>query len=100
MLVVWEGSMETPRNPVPRDNLFKVIAGDLPDPRRRPPGCIFQARCDVVMPECATIVPDDRAVEGNRSEEHTSELPSLMRISYAVFCLKKTKSRQKKRTHD
>src|SRR3546814_7712546 len=26
---------------------------------------------------------------GKRSEEHTSELPSLMRISYAVFCLKK-----------
>src|SRR3546814_9821416 len=29
------------------------------------------------------------APEGNRSEEHTSELQSLMRISYAVFCLKK-----------
>src|SRR3546814_4431812 len=28
-------------------------------------------------------------VEGLRSEEHTSELQSLMRISYAVFCLKK-----------
>src|SRR3546814_6316332 len=28
----------------------------------------------------------------SRSEEHTSELQSLMRISYAVFCLKKTKS--------
>src|SRR3546814_10696002 len=28
-----------------------------------------------------------------RSEEHTSELPSLMRISYAVFCLKKNKPR-------
>src|SRR3546814_10884722 len=28
----------------------------------------------------------------NRSEEHTSELQSLMRISYAVFCLKKTNS--------
>src|SRR3546814_1433185 len=27
---------------------------------------------------------------GSRSEEHTSELQSLMRISYAVFCLKKT----------
>src|SRR3546814_8645842 len=27
----------------------------------------------------------------SRSEEHTSELQSLMRISYAVFCLKKTK---------
>src|SRR3546814_9426161 len=29
-----------------------------------------------------------------RSEEHTSELQSLMRISYAVFCLKKTKTKQ------
>src|SRR3546814_2463007 len=29
-----------------------------------------------------------------RSEEHTSELPSLMRISYAVFCLKKKKIRK------
>src|SRR3546814_2242606 len=29
--------------------------------------------------------------ELNRSEEHTSELQSLMRISYAVFCLKKKK---------
>src|SRR3546814_1591439 len=40
-----------------------------------------------------------------RSEEHTSELQSLMRISYAVFCLKKkkkskaTKTRTKKRNH-
>src|SRR3546814_5492684 len=31
--------------------------------------------------------------EGKRSEEHTSELPSLMRISYAVFCLKKKNNR-------
>src|SRR3546814_10515207 len=29
-----------------------------------------------------------------RSEEHTSELQSLMRISYAVFCLKKKKNKQ------
>src|SRR3546814_8531211 len=29
-----------------------------------------------------------------RSEEHTSELPSLMRISYAVFCLKNNKTKQ------
>src|SRR3546814_6884933 len=34
---------------------------------------------------------------GDRSEEHTSELQSLMRISYAVFCLKKKK--KKKYTH-
>src|SRR3546814_8702056 len=31
---------------------------------------------------------------GDRSEEHTSELQSLMRTSYAVFCLKKKKSKQ------
>src|SRR3546814_2057068 len=32
-----------------------------------------------------------RAAHGQRSEEHTSELQSLMRISYPVFCLKKKK---------
>src|SRR3546814_2522230 len=32
---------------------------------------------------------DDTLHAGGRSEEHTSELQSLMRISYAVFCLKK-----------
>src|SRR3546814_1281903 len=31
-------------------------------------------------------------MQGSRSEEHTSELQSLMRISYAVFCLKKKKT--------
>src|SRR3546814_3357881 len=33
------------------------------------------------------------AILGKRSEEHTSELQSLMRISYAVFCLKKKKDK-------
>src|SRR3546814_10794818 len=33
----------------------------------------------------------DRRLFARRSEEHTSELQSLMRISYAVFCLKKKK---------
>src|SRR3546814_2729099 len=35
---------------------------------------------------------DLRLETGTRSEEHTSELQSLMRISYPVFCLKKTKN--------
>src|SRR3546814_6323682 len=35
--------------------------------------------------------PGERRVQRLRSEEHTSELQSLMRISYAVFCLKKKK---------
>src|SRR3546814_6894441 len=37
--------------------------------------------------------------EGDKSEEHTSELQSLMRISYAVFCLKKKKHNLKKCKH-
>src|SRR3546814_10137222 len=44
--------------------------------------------------EVAKNVNPQRDMDGvwsNRSEEHTSELQSLMRISYAVFCLKKKK---------
>src|SRR3546814_1761845 len=37
-------------------------------------------------------------VTADRSEEHTSELQSLMRISYAVFCLKKKKHRHHQQT--
>src|SRR3546814_2614997 len=36
------------------------------------------------------VTTEVRRMGGARSEEHTSELQSLMRISYAVFCLKKT----------
>src|SRR3546814_10842123 len=35
--------------------------------------------------------PGNPGIAQHRSEEHTSELQSLMRISYAVFCLKKKK---------
>src|SRR3546814_20552935 len=37
---------------------------------------------------------------GSRSEEHTSELQSLMRISYAVFCLKKKRDKQRRTKYD
>src|SRR3546814_7679978 len=37
------------------------------------------------------VAPHARIDEQSRSEEHTSELQSLMRISYAVFCLKTKK---------
>src|SRR3546814_10674558 len=43
-----------------------------------------QGNVSVAMAASAFIMRN-----GNRSEEHTSELQSLMRISYAVFCLKK-----------
>src|SRR3546814_1493736 len=45
----------------------------------------------------ADIGPRTDADVAQRSEEHTSELQSLMRISYAVFCLKKKKKRNSKR---
>src|SRR3546814_7137204 len=50
---------------------------------------LFGDRDPVAEPGTATGTPGDW-----RSEEHTSELQSLMRISYAVFCLKKKKNNQ------
>src|SRR3546814_5274757 len=41
----------------------------------------------------ASLGPIEPAGRSSRSEEHTSELQSLMRISYAVFCLKKKKNK-------
>src|SRR3546814_2880317 len=41
------------------------------------------------------VVLGGRAIVVQRSEEHTSELQSLMRISYAVFCLKKQRLKNK-----
>src|SRR3546814_3321396 len=50
------------------------------------------------QPRDTTDMPGIQGVihEAARSEEHTSELQSLMRISYAVFCLKKTTKQTKK----
>src|SRR3546814_4381809 len=42
------------------------------------------------MSDIAVVLRVDRSSANRRSEEHTSELQSLMRISYAVFCLTKT----------
>src|SRR3546814_8995044 len=62
-----------------------LLGGGLPGPEVRPPfprnsfGGILPPRPDLL------VVP----AQQKRSEEHTSELQSLMRISYAVFCLQK-----------
>src|SRR3546814_2134149 len=60
-------------------------AGADPLPHRR------LERAVALVGELALAASFDLAVHGLRSEEHTSELQSLMRISYAVFCLKKKK---------
>src|SRR3546814_7643325 len=53
------------------------------------------ARADITVPVSANVAllggVGYENIEIGRSEEHTSELQSLMRISYAVLCLKKTK---------
>src|SRR3546814_2789703 len=89
----------------PYTSLFRSLPGTdgIARPRlaRRPQDLGADARCD----RDRLLVSDQRrsdnrcAPEGrgacrvlclaDRSEEHTSELQSLMRISYAVFCLKK-----------
>src|SRR3546814_4742083 len=72
---------------------------------RRPPR---STRTDTLFPyttlfrsatggsRCASVATGGKLEIGQmmRSEEHTSELQSLMRISYAVFCLKKKKQKQ------
>src|SRR3546814_6833923 len=59
----------------------------------------FAVALDVDEPQALEIAESIRRRVGERSEEHTSEIQSLMRISYAVFCLKKqkrTKSTERK----
>src|SRR3546814_3712055 len=66
----------------PYTTLFRSLAGELQAPQQG--GGIDE-------------VQRDGAAGLARSEEHTSELQSLMRISYAVFCLKKKKVSTKHR---
>src|SRR3546814_3116217 len=65
-------------------DLHSAVPRHRRNPRVPPEfGIGAQTRADAEM-EC-------RGGDAARSEEHTSELQSLMRISYAVFCLKKKK---------
>src|SRR3546814_10712080 len=64
-----------------RDALFRACAGGA--------GGGGGASRRAVQRDHRRIAGDRRGTDRQRSEEHTSELQSLMRISYAVFCLKK-----------
>src|SRR3546814_9627776 len=81
----------------PYTTLFRSAEHRRP-PRR--PRQIWRARHpddDPVQKWCDRRDQGRRGAQGRpqgRSEEHTSELQSLMRISYAVFCLKKKKKKQ------
>src|SRR3546814_6223554 len=56
----------------------------------------FDAHLGAQLDQIVNEVEGEAVIIVDRSEEHTSELQSLMRISYAVFCLKKKKTRHKK----
>src|SRR3546814_4441528 len=74
--------------------LFDGVLGGKPQMRAREGSADWRA--------AATSADRDRLRDLRsawRSEEHTSELQSLMRISYAVFCLKKKKARTKPTTY-
>src|SRR3546814_6185823 len=69
------------------------------DMENRPAFGFAQRSVVHVPPDRSQDVVTDRR-SGARSEEHTSELQSLMRISYAVFCLKKKINIPKNKTNE
>src|SRR3546814_3823918 len=69
------------------------------DVRARPPRVVERRNSDRAA--VAILYGQHAAPESKRrSEEHTSELQSLMRLSYAVFCLNKKKQKKHTRTYD
>src|SRR3546814_5632288 len=74
--------------PPPQPSLPAVRQAILDHLSRPPPAC---------CPQCGHRLREE-TIKLLRSEEHTSELQSLMRNSYAVFCLKKKKKHIKVRT--
>src|SRR3546814_6192895 len=64
-----------------------------------PLGMIDEDRTDRYLPLAEALDQISAEHKVTRSEEHTSELQSLMRISYAVFCLKKKKKRKRMKSN-
>src|SRR3546814_4927881 len=67
--------------------LLEALEGATP-----PPPVVHELPVELV--ERATTGPNVTTEQGSRAEEHTYELQSLMRISYAVFCLQKKRHRR------
>ena len=64
-LLACEVAIDTPRGGDARQNRFRMIPGDLPDPMRLPAGCIYRARCNIAIADCAAIVPPPVQVDGD-----------------------------------
>src|SRR3546814_5186504 len=78
----------------PGAELGRVDAGDRAESDERREIGARDARVIMVVGPEVELAIGDAVIGIGRSEEHTSELQSLMRISYAVFCLKKKKKTQ------
>src|SRR3546814_5617822 len=92
--VVQESELSEPNAKAATNALGKLPAsyGDVPRLGPPLPGDLGRP----IMKAQREMVTEEGVSTGQRSEEHTSELQSLMRISYAVFCLKK-KNKKKER---
>src|SRR3546814_10786228 len=68
------------------------IEADPPPSSPEAPAADVAAAAPTPVAKAKRVTPERiEEIRASRSEEHTSELQSLMRISYAVFCLKKKK---------
>src|SRR3546814_6045963 len=83
----WTDQLAT-RPAVKRGRMVNRVTGD--------PASQLRERHDASDFDLRT---QDKLQDAERSEEHTSELQSLMRISYAVFCLKKKRKTRKTNIH-
>src|SRR3546814_3361874 len=78
-------------------NETQIICVDGADRGLPSTACVGQNATGTLKPfdvdRSGEKIPQAPRLTWNRSEEHTSELQSLMRISYAVFCLQKKKKK-------
>src|SRR3546814_292286 len=91
---VRQGTAASDRRPVERRPIIRSSNGQANVPARHVGKHDGTARCSSYQTLDFAWIDNKFADCGFRSEEHTSELQSLMRISYAVFCLKKKKKIQ------
>src|SRR3546814_8636223 len=89
-LLLVDVSERSVQSTILRVNCFESSIGEREGPAlsglRDPEGSSFFMD---IVPSQANRLTETSSCIDKRSEEHTSELQSLMRISYAVFCLKK-----------
>src|SRR3546814_10015624 len=92
-----EAAMERIRADVPGAELsfLSLDLADLDQVKTAAGAALAGPRIDGLIDNAGVMIPPRTLTRQGRSEEHTSELQSLMRISYAVFCLKKKKKNKK-----